>query len=224
MPSPGRVAGYLPGARLWSMPLGWGVRRALCSGAVLSLALQTDPAWVQRVAPHVDELLVDHAHCEKKAAGAAIKLLFAYPHHRFLQEPLARLAREELTHFERVLALLDRRGITYRSLPPSPYGARLHAHVRRDEPGRAIDVLLVAALIEARSCERMRVLSEHLPDPELAKLFGDLLAEEARHHGVYLELAMRLADAGGVRERLAELADVEAAILRDPPPFPRLHT
>jgi tRNA-(ms[2]io[6]A)-hydroxylase len=191
---------------------------------MLSLAEKTDPAWVARVRPHLDELLLDHAHCEKKAAGAAVKLLFAYPHHRFLQEPLARLAREELEHFERMLAVLDARGIAYRSLPPSPYGARLHAHVRRDEPERALDVLLVAALIEARSCERMRLLAEHLPDAELAAVFRELLAGEARHHRLYLDLAARLAGEDAARDRLRALAGIEAAILREPAPFARLHT
>jgi tRNA-(ms[2]io[6]A)-hydroxylase len=191
---------------------------------MLSLAEPTDPTWVERVRPHVDLLLVDHAHCEKKAAGAAVKLLFAYPHHRFMQEPLARLAREELEHFEELLGILERRGIPYRSLPPSPYGARLHALVRREEPGRAVDVLLVAALIEARSCERMRLLSEHLPDAELRTLFAGLLAGEARHHRLYVALAERLAAHDVVRARLAELAEAEAAILREPAPFPRLHT
>jgi tRNA-(ms[2]io[6]A)-hydroxylase len=191
---------------------------------MLSLADKTDPSWVARVQPHIDELLLDHAHCEKKAAGAAVKLLFAYPHHRFLQEPLARLAREELEHFERILAVLDRRGIVYRSLPPSPYGARLHACVRRDEPDRALDVLLVAALIEARSCERMRLLAEHLADAELAAIFRDLLAGEARHHRLYVDLAARLAGEGAARDRLRALAGIEAAILREPAPFPRLHT
>jgi tRNA-(ms[2]io[6]A)-hydroxylase len=191
---------------------------------MLNLAEPTDPAWVARVEPHIDELLVDHAHCEKKAAAAALKLLFAYPHHRFLQEPLARLAREELGHFERLLGLLDRRGVRYRSLRPSPYGARLHALVRHAEPERAIDVLLVAALIEARSCERMRLLAEGLADRALAGVFADLLACEARHHGLYLGLALRLGEEAAVRARLGELAEAEAAILREPAPFPRLHT
>ena len=191
---------------------------------LLNLVDETDSAWVDRVAPHIDEVLVDHAHCEKKAAGAAIKLLFSYPHHRFLQEPLAQLAREELTHFEQILHLLDARGIVYRSLPPSPYGARLHALVRRDEPERALDVMLVSALIEARSCERMKALSLYLPDSALAAVFGDLLAEEARHHRVYLDLAMKLSDRTSVRDRLSELAQAESLILREPAPFPRLHT
>jgi len=201
-----------------------GRRGAIDSRAMLSLVEKTDPSWVARVAPGIDELLVDHAHCEKKAAGAAIKLLFAYPHHRFLQVPLARLAREELEHFERMLDVLDRRGVPYRSLPPSPYGARLHACVRRDEPDRAIDVLLVAALIEARSCERMRLLADRLDDPELASLFAALLPGEARHHRLYVDLACRLGDPSAVRARLRALAEVEAAILREPAPFTRLHT
>ena len=191
---------------------------------MLNLVEPTDPAWVERVEPHIDELLLDHAHCEKKAAGAALKLLFAYPHHRFLQEPLARLAREELAHFERMLAVLDRRGVRFRSQRPSPYGARLHALVRSGEPARAIDVLLVAALIEARSCERMRLLAERLADRTLADVFAELLACEARHHGLYLGLALRLGDEPAVRARLRELGTAEAAILREPAPFPRLHT
>ncbi|MCH2187296.1 tRNA-(ms[2]io[6]A)-hydroxylase [Myxococcota bacterium] len=191
---------------------------------MLNLVDETDAAWVHRVAPHMDEVLVDHAHCEKKAAGAAVKLLFSYPHHRFIQAPLAQLAREELTHFEQILAVLDRRGIVYRSLPPSPYGAKLHALVRRDEPERALDVMLVSALIEARSCERMQALSRHLPDPELAALYADLLAEEARHHGLYLAFARELADPETVRRRFTELAQAESQILRAEAPFPRLHT
>ncbi len=172
----------------------------------------------------MDEVLVDHAHCEKKAAGAAVKLLFSYPHHRFIQGPLAQLAREELTHFEQILALLDQRGIPYRSLPPSPYGGKLHALVRRDEPERALDVMLVSAVIEARSCERMRALSLYLADEQLADLYGNLLAEEARHYGVYLDLARQLADPETVRARLTELTQAESQILRARAPFPRLHT
>ncbi len=191
---------------------------------VLNLVDKTDAAWVHRVSPHMDQVLVDHAHCEKKAAGAAVKLLFSYPHHRFIQAPLAQLAREELTHFEQILAVLDQRGIVYRSLPPSPYGGKLHALVRRDEPERALDVMLVSALIEARSCERMRALSLYLPDRQLADVYRGLLAEEARHHGVYLALARQLADPEIVRTRFAELADEESQILRARAPFPRLHT
>ncbi len=191
---------------------------------MLNLALKTDSSWVTRVLPHLEEVLLDHAHCEKKAAAAALKLLFAYPHHAFLQVPLSQLAREELQHFEQMLGLLERRGIRYRSQRPSPYGGRLHAHLRHVEPDRAIDLLLVNALIEARSCERMRVLSEQLPDPELAEIYGGLLASEARHHRIYFELALELASEATVRARLGEWAEIEASILREPGHLIRLHT
>ncbi|MBW2230991.1 MAG: tRNA-(ms[2]io[6]A)-hydroxylase [Deltaproteobacteria bacterium] len=191
---------------------------------MLNLVSASNPAWLESALAQIEEVLVDHAHCEKKAAGAAVKLLFAYPHHRFMQEPIAALAREELEHFERTLALLERKGIAYRSMPPSPYGARLHAHVRHREPERCLDVLLVAALIEARSCERMKLLADAVVDPEIAVFYRDLLASEARHHRLYVDLAIRLSDETTTRDRLAELALVEWSALAEPAPFVRLHT
>jgi len=192
---------------------------------VLHLHSTTSPDWLLRARAQLDEVLHDHAHCEKKAAGAAIKLLFSYPHHRFLQEPLAELAREELDHFQQVLAALDRRGIRYQTLKPSPYGMALHAEIRRDEPGRLVDVLLISALIEARSCERFQILTDGLTrvDPELATLYGSLLACEARHHGIYLELAARLVERGALDARLESLARVEAEIIGKPCDWVRLH-
>ena len=191
---------------------------------MLKLATQTPPSWANGVLSSLDEVLVDHAHCERKAAGSALKLLFRYPHHRFLQEPLSRLAREELVHFEQVLAWLDRRGVPFTRIKPSPYGGRLHAQVRNDDPERLIDWLLISALIEARSCERFQLLADAIPDPELAAFYRGLLASEARHHGIYVELACQLAAREGVSERLAELALCEAEILEDEAPFARLHT
>ena len=191
---------------------------------MLQLAAPTDPRWLESALVHLPDILLDHAHCEKKAAGAAIKLLFAYPHHRFLQEPIAELAREELVHFEAVLALLERRGIAYRSQTPSAYGGKLHACVRVSEPERALDVLLVAALIEARSCERFGLLAGGVDDPELCDFYRGLLASEARHHGLYVELARELCGPEVVRSRLSELARSEAAILREPAACVRLHS
>jgi tRNA-(ms[2]io[6]A)-hydroxylase len=191
---------------------------------MLNLASDTPAEWLDGALAHLDEILVDHAHCEKKAAGAAMKLLFAYPHHHFMLVPLAELAREELEHFQVVLGLLDELGIPYRAQTPSPYGGRLHALVRRDEPQRAIDVLLVAALIEARSCERFKLLAKAAPDARVAGLFERLLASEARHHGIYVELARALAPVAEVDARMAELALAEADILTEPARFHRLHT
>jgi tRNA-(ms[2]io[6]A)-hydroxylase len=171
----------------------------------------------------LDELLVDHAHCEKKAAGTALRLLFRYPEHGFLQEPLARLAREELGHFEALLALLARRGVPFARQRPSPYAGRLRERVRAREPEHLVDTLLCCALIEARSCERMQLLAGAAPDAELAGFYRGLLAAEARHHGIYLELADGLLPAAQVRERLRELALWEAAVLDALPPLPRMH-
>jgi tRNA-(ms[2]io[6]A)-hydroxylase len=190
---------------------------------VLHLTRFTSTDWLPRVREHLDEVLLDHAHCEKKAAGAAIKLLFSYPHHRFLQEPLAELARDELEHFQQVLVHLDRRGVRYESLRPSPYGMELHALVRRDEPDRLMDILLISALIEARSCERFQILADGLEEEELAELYESLLVSEARHHGVYLDLAVQLCKRETVDERLRELAMAEAEIVSKPCEWVRLH-
>jgi tRNA-(ms[2]io[6]A)-hydroxylase len=192
---------------------------------VLHLASDTSAQWLPRAQAHLDEVLLDHAHCEKKAAGAAIKLLFSYPHYRFLQEPLAELARDELDHFQQILAQLDARKIRYETLKPSPYGMALHALTRRDEPDRLVDMLLISALIEARSCERFQILVEGLAgcEPELAALYRGLLASEARHHGLYLDLAAKLIDRSSLDARLSELAAAEAEIISKPCEWVRLH-
>ena len=191
---------------------------------MLNLAWHTPREWAQRAAAQIDDVLLDHAHCEKKAAGAALRMLFRYPQHRFLQEPVSQLAREELEHFERVLALLDARGVAYQRQKPSAYGGRLHALVRAPEPQQLVDLLLVAALIEARSCERFKLLAEALEDDELAALYRELLASEARHHHTYVELAERLEAPERVRLRLKELAREEAEIVVEPSERVRLHS
>ena len=190
---------------------------------MLHLASETSPEWLPRAEAHLDAVLLDHAHCEKKAAGAAVKLLFSYPHHRFLQEPLAELAREELEHFQQLLEVLDARGIRYETLRPSPYGMALHRLVRRDEPDRLLDLLLISALIEARSCERFQLLAEGVGDPEVARLYATLLSSEARHHGLYLDLARRLVGTEVAEARLAALALEEARIIAEDCDWVRLH-
>jgi tRNA-(ms[2]io[6]A)-hydroxylase len=192
---------------------------------MLRLACATDPGWAGRALARLDELLLDHAHLEKKAAGTAVTLLFRYPERRALQEPLARLAREELGHFEQVLGHLDRRGVAYRPQRPGPYAGRLHRAVRADEPDRLLDTLLVAALIEARSCERLGLLADALPgvDDDLAALYRGLLAAEARHHGEYVGLALALFPERDVRARLDELAAHEAESLDAADAPARLH-
>jgi len=191
---------------------------------MLNLASETDPAWVQGLLPHLDVLLIDHAHCEKKAAGSAIQLMFRYPHIEALLRPLSALAREELEHFDLVLDLLADRGVAFGRLAPSPYAAGLRKAVRTGEPERLVDTLLCSALIEARSCERMKLLAEHLPDSELAAFYGSLLESEARHHALFLQLAEQLVPREVVRHRLAELAVHEAEVLAGVDDTPRMHS
>ena len=177
------------------------------------LARPSSGRWLEQAIARPEALLIDHAHCERKAAGAALQLMFRYPSSTWLSEALSPLAREELEHFERVLAMLQRRGIPLRPLPAPPYGSTLAAQVRRREPERQLDSFLVAGLIEARSHERMALLARHSPDGELRALYGDLLASEARHFGLYWVLAERLAPRAQIMERLEVLAEVEVAAL-----------
>lgn len=191
---------------------------------MLNLAAPTDPAWLGRVRANLDELLVDHAHCEKKAASTAVSLLFRYPERPALSAALSAIAREELTHFEQMLAVLASRGVVLGHQRPSPYAGRLLEAVRREEPARLVDTLLCLALIEARSCERMKLLAEGLDDAALVQLYTGLLASEARHHHTYVELAETLVPAAEVRARLRELAQHEATVIADAPPWARMHT
>ena len=192
---------------------------------MLHLESATDPSWAERALAHVDEILLDHAHLEKKAAGTAVTLLFRHPEIAALQQPLAALAREELSHFEGVLRHLARRGVAFARQKPGRYAGRLHRIVRSDPEHQLLDTLLVAAVIEARSCERLGLLADALEavDAELAGWYRSLLASEARHHGEYLALAEACHPAESVRERLSEIAAHEASVLADTPFEPRLH-
>lgn len=190
---------------------------------MLNLHAPTDPRWLSLALGDLDAILLDHAHCEKKAASTALSLVFKYPEHEAFVLPLSRLAREELAHFELVIDHLHRRGLKFERQKPSPYAGRLMEAVRTHEPDRLLDTLLCCALIEARSCERMKLLAEHLEDAELAALYRGLLASEARHHMLFVDLARLVAPEEAVRDRLAALAIHEAAILTDAPAVPRMH-
>ena len=191
---------------------------------MLSLQSASDARWLAQVDAHLDEILIDHAHCEKKAAGVAMNLLFSYVDHVPLARAMTEIVNEELAHFHLVLDLLERRGIRFRKLSPSSYGQRLHAIVRKEEPARAVDRLLVAGLIEARSCERFAVLRDHVTDAELQEFYGSLFESEARHHATYVRLACDVAPEETVRERLHWLAAEEAAIIAQGDPVARMHS
>jgi tRNA 2-(methylsulfanyl)-N6-isopentenyladenosine37 hydroxylase len=183
-------------------------------------------SWVRAAAADVETLLVDHAHCEKRAASTAVRYLFKYPDWPALVGAMSRLAREELVHFERVLKELEARGVPFRGLPSGNYAAELFARMRADDArARKVDELLCCALIEARSHERFVRLAAAIDDARLLKLYGELAEAEARHGEVYVELATEAAggDAAAVAARLAELAAAEAEIVARPGQPTRMH-
>lgn len=184
----------------------------------------THPDWIDQALQNLDTILLDHSHCERKAAGVAVNMMFRYPSYTKLVRTLTAIAREELEHFELVNQWLDRRDIPMAPLPAPPYGSKLSAQVRRDEPERLLDMLLVSGLIEARSHERLGLLAQHLPDPELAKFYRSLMASEARHYGAYWVLATTYFEVDLVMTRLQELATVESELLATLHPHPRIHS
>ncbi len=184
----------------------------------------THPAWIEQALSHLDVVLLDHSHCERKAAGVALNLMFRYPSNAKLVRMLTAIAQEELQHFEQVNRILEQRGIPLAPLSAPPYAAGLKAAIRRDEPARLLDSLLVAGLIEARSHERLGLLSDRCPDPDLASFYRSLMASEARHYGVYWLLATTYYDTATVNDRLTELAVVESDLLATLHPEPRIHS
>jgi tRNA 2-(methylsulfanyl)-N6-isopentenyladenosine37 hydroxylase len=184
----------------------------------------TSDAWIAQALANLDTILLDHSHCERKAAGVAISLMSRYPSATQMVAQLTAIAQEELTHFAQVNAILAQRGIPLAPLQPPPYGAALNQQIRRQEPDRRLDALLVSGLIEARSHERLGLLAEHLPDRELAAFYRSLMASEARHYGVYWVLADESYDRAVLTKRLEELAAVESEILATLHPQPRIHS
>ena len=191
---------------------------------MLGLLSETTRSWVRSAERDLDALLIDHAHCEKKAAGVAVNLIFSYIEFPVFASQLAEIGEEELQHFRAVLDLLRQRGIAIRGQPPSSYGKRLAALIRKEEPSRAVDRCLVAALIEARSCDRFTALSQHLEDADLRAFFARLLESEARHYGVYINLAEIFAPKSIIRRRFEELRRDEARIISLGDELVRLHS
>jgi tRNA 2-(methylsulfanyl)-N6-isopentenyladenosine37 hydroxylase len=186
------------------------------------LAAPTPVSWLELAAERWRELLVDHASCEKKAASTALALMFGYPEDRKLVLQLSRLAREELSHFESVQKLMAAQAVGFERQRPGRYASALRAALRTSEPGRKLDQLLVAALIEARSCERFRLLAPRLP-PAVAGFYAELERSEARHFEIYLGFARDVAP-DEWEERLRQLAEVEAGLATSPDTVFRFHS
>lgn len=187
------------------------------------LPCPTPGAWVECALENQEVMLVDHANCEKKAASTALNLLYRYVDHYTLLNKLSKLAREELRHFEQVIAIMKTRDIGYPQLSASRYAAGLFELARREEPGRLVDTLLIGAIIEARSCERFAALAPHL-DRELSDFYGSLLKSESRHFMDYLKLARGVAGAEEVEARLSVLLSAERGLIESEDAEFRFHS
>jgi len=185
----------------------------------------TPPEWLNEACNRLPELLLDHANCELKAASTALGFIYRYSDRTALSYRMSRLAREELRHFEQARVLMDEMEIPFEHLSASRYAGQLRQAVRREEPNQLLDMLLIGALIEARSCERFAALIPHLPD-NLSRFYESLLASEARHFEHYLEFAKNEVDISeqDFNKRLEELKSLEARLIADPDEQFRFHS
>jgi tRNA-(ms[2]io[6]A)-hydroxylase len=189
------------------------------------LNAETPDAWVNEARDRVPELLLDHANCELKAASTALGFLYRYPDRPLLAQRMSRLAREELRHFEQVRSIMQDMGINFDRLTASRYAGKLRDAIRDQEPYKLMDLLLIGALIEARSCERFAKIAPQLP-PKLGKFYSGLLASEARHCEHYIALArseVGVAD-DEFEARLEQLKTIEAALILEPDAQFRFHS
>lgn len=187
------------------------------------LKKRTPQAWLAHAAKNISLLLLDHAHCERKAAATAINFMSKYPERKELVTLMSPLAREELLHFEKVIDIMHARGLCFGPLQPSEYASTMHKLVtKRDGSERLRDQLIIGAIIEARSCERFASLSEVIEDVELAKFYKTLVKAEARHFMDYLELARLYG--GSIEERIAYFLSVENRFIQAEDKVFRFHS
>jgi tRNA-(ms[2]io[6]A)-hydroxylase len=187
------------------------------------LLCATPDRWIENALEHPALMLIDHANCEKKAASTAISLINRYTDNFDLLNKMSRLAREEMRHFEQVIALMKRRGVAYTHVSASRYAAGLRELARRDDPGKLIDVLVIGAFIEARSCERFARLAPYLDD-ELAEFYTSLLKSEGRHYQDYLGLAKKVTGGVCIDRRIELFAEREQQLIEAPDTEFRFHS
>lgn len=184
---------------------------------MLGLKLSTDPRWVNIVEQNVREILIDHAFCEQKAASNAISLIICYPEHADLVTEMTEIAREELEHFGMVHAEILKRGWKLGPERKDPYVNDLFRFIRKggSRQQQLVDRLLFAAMIEARSCERFRILSLEINDPALRSFYHDLMVSEAKHYTTFINFARKYGDPKMVDKRWEEFLLFEAEVMKN---------
>lgn len=187
------------------------------------LPCQTPDKWLENALDNPVLMLIDHANCEKKAASTALNLIYRYIDNFELMNKMSKLAREEMRHFEQVIGIMKRRNIAFQHVSASRYAAGLRDLARTDDPGKLIDVLIIGAFIEARSCERFARLAPYL-DSELEQFYTSLLKSEGRHYQDYLGLAKKASKDESLDDRIALFAEAEKQLVEQPDTEFRFHS
>ncbi|APV34791.1 MULTISPECIES: tRNA-(ms[2]io[6]A)-hydroxylase [Acinetobacter] len=194
------------------------------------LGCQTPQAWLNEALNNLELLMQDHANCEKKAAGTAMNLMFRYSFFTDLQVKLAQLVREEMLHYEQVLELMKKRGQEWKAVSAGRYAGELRKQIRTYEPEALIDVLIIGAFVEARSCERFHALAPHVDD-ELGRYYRYLLKSESRHFEDYLALALEVAQTAkmknpeeDIQQRIVQIREVEKNLILSADKVFRFHS
>jgi tRNA-(ms[2]io[6]A)-hydroxylase len=190
---------------------------------IIRLVDSTSSKWLPNALAHFDEVLIDHAHCEKKAAANALSMLQAYPEVEGLPAQMARLAREESAHLAKVLSLMEERGLTLGRDGGDPYAKGLQQLLRTGAKERRLDRLLVAGIIEARSHERLALLAGALDDAKLKRLYEELAHSEDGHQKLFVRLALRVEPEEAVEPRLSELLEAEGTLVKKLPVRAAIH-
>lgn len=182
---------------------------------MLGLKLPTDPRWVNIVEKNIEEILTDHAYCEQKAASNAISTIVRYPEYDDVVEEMVRISREEMEHFGMVHNELRRRGLSLGRERKDPYVHDLAAFIKQggNKEQQFVDKMLFAAMIEARSCERFRLLSESISDEGLRDFYYELMASEAEHYATFIGFARKYGIGVDVEKRWQEFLDFEATLM-----------
>ena len=187
------------------------------------LKVPTSEAWILCALGDVETLLIDHANCEFKAASTGMSLIGKYRDRPLVQALMTRLVREEMLHYEQVLAFMTRLGVDYRPLTASRYAKTLRESIRTGDDERLIDLLLVSAVVEARSCERFAALWPRLPYT-LGRYYKSLLRSEGRHYRDYLTLAESMAETVEIEKRLALFLQIDKQLIESPDQEFRFHS
>lgn len=190
---------------------------------MLCLKGKTNRGWIKAAKSDLNSILIDHAHCEKKAAATGMSLLSYYTNCHDICIAMSELVAEEMEHYRSVIQIMTEMGIKMTQGKADDYVHQLLQHVRKNEPEKMLDRLLTAGLIEARSCERLKILGENLDDPMLSKFYIDLSVSEAGHYMTFVKLAQNYFPEDVVKNRLNELSEIEQKIIKTLPNVPLIH-